>query len=78
MKNIHQLLDEYAKQDPADGDYGRVTRGELAPAAFAVLGDLLDWCDGLELDFEGQPSHYGHAIAEEVRNRIRHHLGAES
>ena len=36
------LLDDYAAADPADGDYGRVTRDQIAPKAFAGLRAVLD------------------------------------
>ena len=31
---------------------------------------VLDWASSMEVDLEGKPSHYGMAIATEVRARI--------
>lgn len=46
---------------------------ELAYAK--ALGDLLDWANGLESDFEGNPSNVGKAFAEQVRTVIATSLG---
>lgn len=43
MTDPRALLDQYAAEDPADGDYGRQFRREqIAPEAFAALRAVLD------------------------------------
>ncbi|HEX3781686.1 MAG TPA: hypothetical protein VHX38_18645 [Pseudonocardiaceae bacterium] len=42
MTDPRALLDAYAAEDPADGDYGRVTREQVAEKAFAVIRAVLD------------------------------------
>jgi hypothetical protein len=37
----------------------------------AALERVSTWADGMEIDFEGQPSIYGKAIAKAVRDAIR-------
>lgn len=70
-KKIRDRMHEFA----TSGSDEQVS--QAAETYHEALAAVLDWASSMEVDFEGKPSHYGKAIAMEVRGRIAKALEIE-